>query len=402
MPFVIEFGENLIVEQKYSMHELYPLPGEIYSNYIDVPTELMQARILGYNPTRIFIKDTWYNAIPLHMLVRTKSADDYYRFIYIQINYNTGEYYIGKVNRKKWKEIQRYQGSGLLFTSKYEKHKDEFVRYYIAACETQKDTEELEARIVDAELLKDEKCLNLVRGGAGTNVHYDKEKRSKRQKELMKSHPEYFQSMVKTAREIYCSGPSFQLEKRNKSIKATMDTDEYREMTSERILRWKQEHPDEYAKSRENNRLAQQDERVREKKRLGREKWIQEHPEEYEENKRKAQAACHTPDAEKKRSESLKAFYKENPEEAEAIITKRSEASVEVCRKSVNMLDLETGAILKTFSSQHEAARWLVEQGIAKNTNCVSSISSVCLKKPCTTGYGYRKKAYGYGWEFAE
>ena len=181
-----------------------------------------------------------------------------------------------------------------------------------------------------------------------------------------------------------------------------MDTDEYREMTSERILRWKQEHPDEYAKSRENNRLAQQDERVREKKRLGREKWIQEHPEEYEENKRKAQAACHTPDAEKKRSESLKAFYKENPEEAEAIITKRSEASVEVCRKSVNMLDLETGAILKTFSSQHEAARWLVEQGIAKNTNCVSSISSVCLKKPCTTGYGYRKKAYGYGWEFAE
>ena len=104
MPFVIEFGENLIVEQKYSMHELYPLPGEIYSNYVDVPTELMQARILGYNPTRIFIKDTWYNAIPLHMLVRTKSADDYYRFIYIQINYNTGEYYIGKVNRKKWKE----------------------------------------------------------------------------------------------------------------------------------------------------------------------------------------------------------------------------------------------------------------------------------------------------------
>ena len=52
--------------------------------------------------------------------------------------------------------------------------------------------------------------------------------------------------------------------------------------------------------------------------------------------------------------------------------------------------------------NEHEAARWLVDQGIAKNTNCVRSISAVCLKKPCTTGYGYRKKAYGFGWEFSE
>ena len=402
MSFLIEFGDNLKVEQKYSMFELaQPIGVANYSDF-NMSSDLAMARMLGYNPTRIFIKNEWFDAIPLHMLVRTKSKDNYFRFIYIQINYNTGEYYIGKVNRKRWKEIERYQGSGLLFTSKYEKHKDEFVRYFIAACDTQKETEELEARIVDDELLQDEKCLNLVRGGGGTNVHYDKEKRSSRQKEIMKAHPEYFQSMVQTAKEIYCSGPSFQLEKRNNSIKETMDTDEYREMTRERILRWKEEHPDEYAKSREKNRLVQQDERVREKKRIGREKWIIEHPDEYEANKKKTLAACHTPEAEKKRSESLKAFYRDKPEEAELIKHKRSEASVEACRKSVNMLDLETGEILKTFSSQHEAARWLVEQGKAKNTNCVSSISSVCLKKPCTTGYGYRKKAYGYGWEFSE
>ena len=64
------------------------------------------------------------------------------------------------------------------------------------------------------------------------------------------------------------------------------------------------------------------------------------------------------------------------------------------------MLDLRSGEILKIFPSQHAAAKWLVENGKAKNMNCVSSISSVCLRKPCTTGYGYRKKAYGYDWRF--
>jgi hypothetical protein len=66
------------------------------------------------------------------------------------------------------------------------------------------------------------------------------------------------------------------------------------------------------------------------------------------------------------------------------------------------MIDLETGKIIREFSSIHEAARWLVDSGIAKNTNCASSISSVCLRKPFTTGYGFRKKAYEYDWRFSE
>lgn len=396
---LIEFGENIKVEQKYSMFELATYPGQ--GDYYNEPNELRQARLLGYNPTRVFIRNTWYDVIPLHQLARSRAADGKYHFIYIQINYKTDEYYVGKVNRKRWRELIRYQGSGVLFTKKYSSHKDEFARYYIAICETQKETEELEALIVNDDLLKDPKCLNLVKGGAGTNEHYDREKRSIKQKEIMRNHPEYFQTMVQTAKEIYCSGPSFQLEQRNKSIRKTMNTDEYREMTRKRIHRWKEEHPEDYAKSRENNRLVQESEEVKEKKRKGRERWIKEHPEEYESNKRKTLEACHTPDAEKKRSDSLKAFYKEHPDRAAEIVRLRSEASVKVCQKGVNMLDLETGEVLKSFPSQHEAARWLVEQGIAKNTNCVSSISSVCLKKPCTTGYGYRKKAYGFGWEFS-
>lgn len=399
MSITIEFNDKLKVEQKYSMFELYQPPSR---DPINVSPELLHARLFGYNPTRIYINGEWFDAIPLHDLVRTKSKDGYYRFLYIQINYYNGEYYIGKVNRKRWKEIERYQGSGLLFTSKYKNHKKEFVRYFIAACETQKETEDLEASIVNEHLLQDEKCLNLVCGGGGTSEHYDKEKRGSRQKEIMMEHPEFFQSMVQTAKEIYCSGPSPQLEQRNKSIKETMSSDYYRKMSSERIKNWKERDPEGYAASRENNRIANQSEKSKEKKRKARERWIEENPEKYQEIKKKALDACHTPEAEKKRSESLKAFYKDNPEEAAELIRKRSEASVKACQKGVNMLDLETGEVVMTFPSQHEAARWLVDQGKAKNTNCVSSINAVCQKKPCDSGYGYRKKAYGYGWEYAD
>lgn len=400
MPSIIEFSDKLKVEQKFSMYELCKVPVSAAVFYNE-PMELQRARMLGYNPTRIYINGEWFNAIPLHILARTKSRDDYYRLIYIQINYNTGEYYIGKVNRKRWKEITKYQGSGLLFTNKYKDHKEEFVRYYIASCETQKETEELESHIVNDELLKDDKCLNLVRGGGGTNEHYDKEKRSRRQKEIMNDHPEFFQSMILKNKEIFCSGPTHQLDERNRKIRDTMSADEYRQMTSDRIKNWKERDPEGYAQARENNKLAQQSEEVKEKKRKGREQWIRENPEQYEKNKNKALRAAHSPEAEKKRSESLKAFYRDNPKAAE-IVKMRSELSVKACQKAVNMLDLETGEVIRSFSSQHEAARWLVDNGFAKNTNCVSSISAVCLKKPCTTGYGYRKKAYGFGWEFAE
>ena len=115
----------------------------------------------------------------------------------------------------------------------------------------------------------------------------------------------------------------------------------------------------------------------------------------------KLSLARNSPEARKKRSESLKAWAEENPEEAKANAKKRSAASVAKCSKPVNMCDLETGEVIRTFTSQHEAAQWLVDNGLAKNTNCVSSINGVCQRKPCTTGYGYRKKAHGYDWQYA-
>jgi len=105
--------------------------------------------------------------------------------------------------------------------------------------------------------------------------------------------------------------------------------------------------------------------------------------------------------AKEKRKASLKNWRDKNPEQAKANAQKRAKAAAARMSKEVCMIDLLSGKVLRRFQSQHEAAKWLVENGKAKNMNCVSSISSVCLRKPCTTGYGYRKKAFGYDWRFA-
>ncbi len=104
----------------------------------------------GFSKTRICIKDRWFDVLTPSELVRKRNkSDGYFRVIYIQINYESGEYYIGKANRSKWSELMRYQGSGLKFSSNYKKNKDQFVRYFIALCETAEETEKLEASIID-------------------------------------------------------------------------------------------------------------------------------------------------------------------------------------------------------------------------------------------------------------
>ena len=131
-------------------------------------------------------------------------------------------------------------------------------------------------------------------------------------------------------------------------------------------------------------------------------KWKNENPEKYVEIRKNLVCAAHTKDAEEKRAESLKKWKEQNPEQAALNAKKRALASAEKNRKNIVMKDLDTGEVLKQFESIHDAARWLVDSKIAKNTNCISSISAVCRKAPCSTGYGYRKKAYGYGWDFVE
>lgn len=358
---------------------------------------------LGFNKERILIQERWFDVLSPSELVRKRNLKDgYYRVIYIQINMGNGEYYIGKANRPKWSEIKRYQGSGLKFKNKFQKSKSEFVRYFIAVCETAEETEKLEASIVNEALLSDEKCLNLVAGGGGISNRPSIAESSQKKREYMKNHPEQFKPMLKAAKEAFSSGDTPALRARSQRIKEVMSDEKYREMSRSRIVNWKENNPEEYAEARRKNCEKIKTTEVQEKRQTSLKKWAQEHPEEHKAWQEKLVKSRTSKTANEKRKSSLKKFKDNHPEIAHANAKKRAKAAAEKTSKSVSMIDLQSGKVLKTFSSIHEAARWLVEAGIAKNTNCASSISSVCLRKPCTTGYGYRKKAYGYDWRFTD
>ena len=206
---LIQISEFVSIYKKYNSLELSIASLTLPSDY------------LVENPTSIKIKNNWFEVIPISKVYRSKNKDGYYRAIYIQINYSTNEYYIGKVNRKRWSDIKRYQGSGLRFAQKYKAHSSDFCRYYIAICNTAEETEKLESEIVDDILLADEKCLNLVRGGGGTSEHINHEEISQQRREYMKNHPEQAKAMINKAKELYCSGSTAALEQRNKKIKET-------------------------------------------------------------------------------------------------------------------------------------------------------------------------------------
>lgn len=358
---------------------------------------------LGLNKQRILIRDRWFDVISPGELVRKRNKQDgYFRVIYIQINMETGEYYIGKANRPKWSDLKRYHGSGLKFKSKFKKNKDHFERFYLANCETAEETEALEASIVNKELLSDEKCLNLVAGGGGTTNHPTIAETSEKKREYMKNHPEKFKPMLEASKKVFRSGDTPQLRARNARIKEVMSAEKYRGMSRSRIKKWKEENPEAYAEARRKNRDKNNTLEVKAKRKASLKEWAEQHPEEYKAWQEKLVKSRTSPKSNKKRKASLKVWAEKNPLLAYANAQKRAKAITEKRSKAVSMIDLETGKILKEFPSLHEAARWLVEAGKAKNMNCVSSISSVCLRKLCTTGYGYRKKAYGFDWRFTE
>jgi len=216
----------------------------------------------------------------------------------------------------------------------------------------------------------------------------------------MKNHPEQFKPMLEASKKAFRSGDTPALRARNQRIKKTMSAEKYREMSRKRIAQWKEENPKEYAKARRKNREAIKTSEVQEKRKESLKKWAKDNPEKHKAWQEKLLRSRTSEEAKEKRKASLTEWKDKNPEQAKANALKRAKAAASKTSKEVCMLDLQSGEILKTFSSQHAAAKWLVENGKAKNMNCVSSISSVCLRKPCTTGYGYRKKAYGYDWSF--
>lgn len=356
---------------------------------------------LGFNKERIAIKDRWFDVLTPSELVRKRNKNDgYYRVVYIQINMDNGEYYIGKANRPKWSELKRYQGSGLKFVNKFKKNKDKFARYYIAVCETAEETEQLEASIVDNDLLADEKCLNLVAGGGGTTKHPSIAETSEKKREYMKNHPEQFKPMLEASKNAFQAGDTPALRARSQRIKEVMSVEKYRKMSRTRMEKWKEENPKQYAEARRKNHEAIKTTECQEKRKASLKMWAKKNPEKHGAWQEKLISSRTSQKAKEKRKASLKEWRDKNPEQAKANAQKRAKAALAKTSKEVCMIDLQTGDVLKKFPSQHAAAEWLVKNGKAKNMNCVSSISSVCLRKPCSTGYGYRKKAYGYAWRF--
>lgn len=392
---ITKFNENISIWQEFNPIELSIDKDSLHSSD---PARTMAK--LGFNKQRISIKDRWFDIIHPSELVRKRDKKDgYYRVVYVQLNTATGEYYIGKANRPKWSELKRYQGSGLKFKSKFSKSKEDFARYFIAVCKTAEETEALEASIVDEELLSDEYCLNLIAGGGGTTNRPTLAETREKKRQLMLNNPDQYKAMLDASKRAFQSGDSPQLRARSKRIKETISDDKYREMSRERIINWKEENPVEYAEARRKNRQKIKTPEVQAKRKESFKKWVEENPEEYKAWQEKLVKSRTSKKANDKRKKSLKEFNKNNPLAAHANAQKRAKAAAAKTSKAVSMLDLETGETLKEFPSAHAAARWLVEVGKAKNTNCVSSINGVCLKRPCTNG-GYRKKAYGYGWQF--
>tara|TARA_R110001606_G_scaffold399285_2_gene583675 strand:+ start:4564 stop:5772 length:1209 start_codon:yes stop_codon:yes gene_type:complete len=393
---IITINENIRIWMKFNPIEL-----SWDDNLLNSSNSKRNLARLGFNKERIAIKDRWFDVLTPSELVRKRNNNDgYYRVVYIQINMENGEYYIGKANRPKWSELKRYQGSGLKFVSKFKRNKDQFARYYLAACETAEETEQLEASIVDKDLLADEKCLNLVAGGGGTTKHPSIAETSEKKREYMKNHPEQFKPMLEVSKNAFQSGNTSALRARNQRIKEVMSAEKYRKMSHTRMEKWKEENPKEYAEARRKNHEAIKTTECQEKRKASLKKWVKKNPEKHKAWQEKLISSRTSQKAKEKRRASLQEWIDKNPEQAKANAQKRAKAAAAKTSKEVCMIDLQSGEVLKIFPSQHAAAKWLVENGKAKNMNCVSSISSVCLRKPCTTGYGYRKKAYGYDWRF--
>ncbi len=393
---ITTINQNIKIWQEFN-----PIKLSCDDNIFDSSDSKRNLAKLGFNKQRIAIKNRWFDVLTPSELVRKRNiCDGYYRVVYIQINMENGEYYVGKANRPKWSELKRYQGSGLKFSSKYKKHKDQFIRYFIANCETAQETERVEASIVDKDLLSDKKCLNLVCGGGGISKHPSIAETSDKKREYMKNHPEQFKPMLDAYQKAFRSGETQALRARSQRIKEVMSAEKYRNMFRTRLKEWKEKNPKDYEEARRKNHEAIKTTECQEKRKASLKKWAKKNPEKHKIWQEKLISSRTSQKANEKRKASLIEWKDKHPQKAQENTQIRAKAAAAKLSKEVCMIDLQSGNILKVFPSQRAAARWLVESGKAKNMNCASSISSVCLHSPCTTGYGYRKKAYGYDWRF--
>ena len=117
---IIVINDNIKIRQEFNPIELAMDESSFDSSGPD-----RNLAKLGFNKEKIAIKDQWFDVIPLGELLHLRNKDDgYFRVVYVQINMENGEYYIGKANRSTWSELKRYQGSGLIFKNKFKNNSD--------------------------------------------------------------------------------------------------------------------------------------------------------------------------------------------------------------------------------------------------------------------------------------
>lgn len=116
--------------------------------------------------------------------------------------------------------------------------------------------------------------------GGSTTERPSSEEKAKRQKQYMLEHPEQYQKMLAIAKKVLKSGGGADLHLRNTKIKQTMSGDKYRKMSRDRINRWREEHPEEWAESCKKSKIAINRPEVKAKSRQSMEKWKTSHPEE--------------------------------------------------------------------------------------------------------------------------
>lgn len=106
---IIEINDNITIWQEFNPFELSI--DENLFNSTDIKRNLAKWEL---NKERIKIKNRWFAVLtPSELFRKRNKSDGYYRVVYIQINMENGEYYVGKANRPKWSELKRYQGTGL-------------------------------------------------------------------------------------------------------------------------------------------------------------------------------------------------------------------------------------------------------------------------------------------------
>lgn len=382
---LIKYSDYLSYDDGIDMTQMFSFSGKTEPvDYLPFPME---------EKRKIILQGRIYPVISNYVLVRSESDDGRYHAIYIQIDYKTGEYYIGKVNRKRWKDVDRYPGSGVKFKNKYEKHKESFVRFYLLVCNSEIHSEIKEAEIVNEELLKDPFCLNLIKGGGGINKKPQSEDRRARQSLYMKEHPERVEAMLNAVRNF----DEEKIKMRSAHIKATMSDEKYKKMTSDRIKRWMERDPEGYKKAREKNKASLNNPEIKARRVQKIREWRQNNPEKAKAWDEKRRASLSNPETKAKQSVARKEWIKNNPNKIAEFAAKSAVSRY----KSVSMIDIKTGKILRSFESCKAAGQWLIKKGYTKSVNPSSGIGDACKKKKIP-GHGVKRTAYGFKWEYAK